>query len=183
MPAESMKVRPVNARRGLLLLALLALVAAPAALAQRTVAGQSSVQALDAGVLSRLNAIRAAHGLVPLALDPSLTAAALGHSEEMVVDGYFAHESADGAPFWKRLTGYTHGAHGWSAGENLLWSSGSIDAARALELWMASPEHRRNILMPGWRQIGVAAVHADSAPGVYGGGAATVITTDFGFRG
>jgi len=171
----------VRARGLVVLLAMLALLSAPAALARH--ADQTSMESLDAGVLTKLNAIRTAHGLVPLKLDPSLTAAALGHSEEMVGAGYFAHDSADGSAFWKRLSAYTSGAHGgWSAGENLLWSSGMLDPAKALDLWMASPEHRQNILTPRWRQIGIGAVHADSAHGVFGGGAATVITTDFGAR-
>jgi uncharacterized protein YkwD len=172
----------VRVRGLLVLLAIVALLSAAPALGRST--DQTSMQSLDAGVLAKLNAIRTAHGLVPLKLDSSLTAAAVGHSEEMLGAGYFAHESADGSPFWKRLSGYTSGGRsGWSAGENLLWSSGSLDAARALDLWMASPEHRQNILTPRWRQIGIGAVHVDSAPGVYGGGAATVITTDFGVRG
>ena len=102
----------------------------------------------------------------------------------MVTDGYFAHESVDGAPFWKRLSAYSSSApHGvWSVGENLLWSSPDVGAGKALELWMASPEHRHNILTARWREIGIAAIHTDSAPGTYGGQAVTVITTDFGVR-
>jgi len=173
----------VEVRRRIALLALAALVACPAALAQRTAATQAGVAALDSGVLTRLNAIRSSHGLVPLRPSPELAAAARAHSVEMLGDGYFAHESFDGAPFWKRLGSYTHASHGgWSVGENLLWSSPTVDAGRALELWMASPEHRRNILTARWREIGVAAVHADAAPGVYGGRPVTVITTDFGVR-
>jgi uncharacterized protein YkwD len=142
------------------------------------------MQGLDAGVLVQLNAIRTAHHLVALKLNASLTAAAEGHSAEMVADGYFAHDSADGSPFWKRLTAYSDSSHGsWSVGENLLWSSPDVVAAKALELWMASPEHRHNILTAGWREIGIAAIHADSAPGTYGGRSVTVITTDFGARG
>jgi uncharacterized protein YkwD len=47
---------------------------------------------------------------------------------------------------------------------------------------MNSPEHRANILTAEWRQIGVAAVHVDSAPGVFNGQPVTIITTDFGYR-
>ena len=174
----------VAARRLLVVTLLVALVAVPAAFARHSVARQTSMQALDSGVLAQLNAIRSSHGLVPLRLNPSLSAAALGHSSEMVADGYFAHDSVDGAPFWKRLSAYsssaTHG--GWSVGENLLWSSPDVGAAKALQLWMASPEHRHNILTARWREIGIAAIHVDSAPGTYGGRAVTVITTDFGVR-
>jgi len=142
------------------------------------------MQALNAGVLVQINAIRVSHGLVPLRLNASLTAAAGGHSTQMLDDGYFAHSSFDGSPFWKRLSAYWDAAaHGnWSVGENLLWSSPDVGATKALELWMASPEHRHNILEPRWREIGIAAIHADTAGGTYGGQPVTVITTDFGFR-
>jgi uncharacterized protein YkwD len=144
-----------------------------------------NIRTLDSNVLAKLNDIRVSHGLVPLRANRQLAAAAEAHSTQMLADGYFAHESADGSPFWKRLTGYSTAApHGtWSVGENLLWSSPDVDAGRAVQLWMASPEHRENILSARWRDIGIAAVHAEAAPGTYGGQAATVITTDFGFRG
>ena len=145
---------------------------------------QTRLQTLDLGVLVQLNAIRKSHGLVPLKLNPALSTAAQSHSAEMLADGYFAHDSVDGAPFWKRLTAYSSSAPhgGWSVGENLLWSSPEVDAVKALHIWMASPEHRHNILTARWREVGIAAIHADSAPGTYGGRAVTVITTDFGVR-
>jgi uncharacterized protein YkwD len=175
----------VKARRTIAVALLLALVAAPAAFARRDAVRQTRLQTLDLGVLVQLNAIRKSHGLVPLKLNPTLSTAAQGHSSEMLADGYFAHESVDGAPFWKRLSAYsTSSPHGsWSVGENLLWSSPEVDAAKALQLWMASPEHRHNILTARWREIGIAAIHVDSAPGTYGGRPVTVITTDFGVRG
>jgi uncharacterized protein YkwD len=142
------------------------------------------MQGLDAGVLTQLNAIRTAHGLMPLKLNLTLTAAATGHSQQMLEDGYFAHNSFDGTPFWKRLSAYSSAAAtgNWSVGENLLWSSPDVDATKAFRLWMASPEHRQNILTARWREVGIAAIHADSAPGTYSNEPVTVITTDFGVR-
>src|SRR5262245_20005389 len=93
----------VLARRTITVAVLVALLAVPAAFGQQCAARQTNMQALDAGVLVQLNAIRVAHGLVPLKLNPALTTAAEGHSLEMLDDGYFAHDSASGAPFWKRL--------------------------------------------------------------------------------
>jgi uncharacterized protein YkwD len=139
---------------------------------------------LDQGVLQQLNAIRTLHGLVPLKLSPSLNASAAQHSREMAADGYFEHNSADGTIFWKRIIRW-YGSAGygyWSVGENLLWSSPSVDPAGSMRLWMASPEHRANILNPRWREIGVSAVHVASAPGTYHGLPVTIITTDFGAR-
>src|SRR5438552_500766 len=128
-------------------IALAAGLTARAAPARHQTAGRTSVRTLDAGVLTRINEIRAAHGLVPLTPNPALAAAAARHSIEMVTDGYFAHQSRSGSPFWDRLANYVGSARrSWSVGENLLWSSPRVGPAKALELWMASPEHRQNIL-------------------------------------
>jgi uncharacterized protein YkwD len=139
---------------------------------------------LDTGVLQQLNAIRTLHGLVPLKLDSSLNQSAAQHSVEMGIKGYFEHNSANGTVFWKRIQRfYPASTYGyWSVGENLLWSSPDVDPVQAMRMWMNSPEHRANILNPRWRQIGVSAVHLDSAPGTYDGLAVTIITTDFGVR-
>lgn len=139
---------------------------------------------LEAGVLEQLNQIRVQYGLAPLKPNAALTASAAQHSREMGTVGYFQHESADGTLFWKRIT-HWYGSTGysyWTVGENLLWSSPDVDPASALRLWMASPEHRKNILNPAWREIGVSALHFAAAPGTYGGRPVTIITTDFGER-
>ena len=143
-----------------------------------------ALTSLESGVLQQLNKIRVQHGLVPVKISARLTSAAEQHSAEMGVDGYFEHNSHDGTAFWKRINRwYASGGFGyWSVGENLLWSSPDIEPARALELWMNSPEHRANILAARWREIGVAAVHVHAAPGDYHGLDVTIITTDFGVR-
>jgi len=144
----------------------------------------TELTSLDRGVLQQLNEIRALHGLTALKLDPSLNASAAQHSDEMGMKGYFEHNSADGTLFWKRIQRYypaTNFSY-WSVGENLLWSSPDVDAAQAMRMWMNSPEHKANILNPRWRQIGISAVHLDSAPGTYQNLSVTIITTDFGVR-
>jgi len=170
---------------GLLLTVALVAFAAPAAFAARTSVQETSIQSLDRGVLAQLNEIRVSHGLVPLTLDAKLSTAAAGHSSQMLADGYFAHNSYDGSAFWKRLTAYTSSSSngGWSVGENLLWEAPDVNAVEALKLWMASPEHRANILNPKWRQIGVSAIHSTAAPGTFDNQPVTVITTDFGVLG
>jgi len=135
--------------------------------------------ALAAAVVVRLNVVRVQHGLLPLTPNGKLALAASRHSSEMVADGYFAHESSDGSPFWRRVRRY-YGR--WAVGENLLCSMPDVGAGRAVELWMASPEHRAMMLDPDWREVGVSAVHAGAAPGTYQGQAVTVITADFGVR-
>jgi uncharacterized protein YkwD len=136
-------------------------------------------------ILVDLNAIRARHGLAPLRLNNELEAAAGQHTTEMLRRGYFSHSSANGAPYWKRIMGFYPVLPGvdWSVGENLLWTPGDVAALRAVELWMGSPEHRRNILAPDWRQIGIAVAIRGDAPGVFEGRPVTVLATDFGSRG
>ena len=144
----------------------------------------SSLSAVELGVLTQINGFRASHGLRPLKLSSQLDAAALQHSQEMAVDGYFAHESFGGGLFWKRVQRY-YGSQRfgyWTVGENLLWSSPDVSPGQALTMWENSPEHRANMLAPRYREIGISAVHVTAAPGTFGGADVTIITTDFGAR-
>jgi uncharacterized protein YkwD len=159
--------------------------AAPAgASSDKQVRKTSAMRVLEGDMLGEINRIRARRGLNRLRFSPRLAAAALQHSREMGSRGYFSHNSADGGAFWRRIERY-YGSSGyryWVVGENLLWSSPSVDAAGALKMWMRSPEHRANVLNREWREIGLAAVHVDSAPGTYHGLGVTIVTADFGVR-
>jgi uncharacterized protein YkwD len=158
------------------------LVAAPAA--ARPQHHATSLSALEAGVLADVNAFRQEHGLQPLQLSSSLSAAARQHSREMAARGYFSHSSANGSSFDRRIARYYPLQHSrlWSVGENLLWSSPDVDASGALQMWENSPPHRENLLTPRWRQVGLSAVHVAAAPGAYGGREVTIVTADFGVR-
>ena len=149
-----------------------------------TSAARVHLSTLESQLLGQINTLRARHGLRRLRLSPGLTAAAGQHSASMAQKGYFAHESADGSSFFKRIASYYpyRGYSRWSAGENILYSTPDIDSAASLRLWMNSPEHRANLLNRSWRDIGLGALHAASAPGVYNGDAVTVVTADFGVR-
>ena len=158
----------------------LGLAAAPSADARN----MSREQGLDAAILARMNAARAAHGLGPLRRNAELAVAARHHSLEMARGGYFAHASLDGGSFagrvreWYRVVGRR-----WAVGENLLWSTPTIGGLKAVDLWLASPGHRANVLRRSWKDVGCAAVHVAAAPGVYGDQPVTVVTCDFGRRG
>jgi uncharacterized protein YkwD len=175
----------VFARRLALCLVILAAASVlSASVSAGTATGVVSMRSLQSSVLVDVNAFRAAHGLSRLRLDARLSASARQHSEQMAIDGYFAHNSADGSSFWRRIQRFYPSSNWgfWSVGENLLWSSPDVDASRALSMWIASPEHLANLMNPRWRQIGVSAVHATAAPGVYRGLPVTIVTTDFGVR-
>ena len=171
---------------------LLAPLLAVAALASTSVAasaesltsGAQRKTALEAALVTTINGVRREHGLKPLAGSVRLSKAATQHTREMGIDGYFEHESFDSTPFSKRIARWYPSKNWslWSVGENLVYSSPSLTARDAVEMWMDSPEHRANMLSRSWREIGISAIHFDSAPGEYDGGPVTIVTADFGVR-
>lgn len=113
--------------------------------------------ASEARMLQLVNAERANNGLQPLVLDPRLVGAARAHSEEMFRLSYFAHDSpVAGSPFDRMQRA---GVRFDLAGENLAYAPDVDSAHRGL---MNSPEHRRNILTPGFRHVGIGIVSAGS---------------------
>lgn len=168
----------------LAILALLSVGAVAANAAGNPVRTLSGANQLESQVLRELNAIRRTHGLQLLRRSRPLSAAADSHSRAMGTFGFFGHSSRDGSAFWKRVQRfYGPGSRGnWSVGENLLWSTTGLDASGALKLWMASPSHRKNILTPRWREVGLSALTVQAAPGVFGGRDVVIITSDFGVR-
>jgi uncharacterized protein YkwD len=145
---------------------------------------KSSARALETGVLAQVNAFRRENKLAPLRLSTALSAAARQHSREMAQRGYFSHSSADGSSFDRRIGRfYPFGSSRyWAVGENLLWSSPTVDPAGALQMWLDSPPHRAILMTARWREIGLSAVHVPAAPGTYGGSEVTIVTADFGVR-
>ena len=139
---------------------------------------------LEQNLRQEINAVRAEYGLRPLGPSHALTKAAESYTRTMLRKGFFDHNSPNGVTLAQRLksryspAGYAR----WSVGENLLSASAKIGAKRAVELWLNSPSHRENLLSPTFKQMGIAAVHQQSAPGVFGGGEALVITLDLGAR-
>ena len=102
----------------------------------------------------------------------------------MVTNGFFAHESKGGAPFWKRLKlFYTPRSNAWTVGENLAMFGGSPPSATAVvEAWLASPPHRANLLSSRFAEAGLGVLYDPAAGGVYGGEPTWVITLDVGTR-
>jgi uncharacterized protein YkwD len=149
--------------------------------AQTTVAREPSLESL---VLVRVNEVRAANGLGRLTASSGLERAALTHSRSMLLNGFFAHESKNGAPFWKRLkVFYVPRSRGWTVGENLAMFGGVKPAADAVvSAWMASPPHRAVLLSKNFSEAGIAVLFDGAAAGVYAGAPTWVVTLDVGTR-
>jgi uncharacterized protein YkwD len=129
-----------------------------------------------------LNRQRHRHHLHGLRPDPALRRAASRYARQMVRQRFFEHTSPLGTTFVQRIarTAYLADANGWSLGENLAWGSEVLARPRQIvRAWMHSPGHRRNILDPRFREVGIGIVLGTprgSAPG------ATYVN-EFGRRG
>jgi uncharacterized protein YkwD len=148
-------------------------------------ASSTSPQVLGGNILQEVNRVRAGRGLQPLRTARSLAISARRHSMQMGQRGFFAHESADGTPFWRRIERFyvDRGFSSWEVGENIFWQSPTSAAAvSVVRSWLASPGHRENVLSRSWRDVGVGAISLPRAPGVYGGAPVTIVTVDFGKR-
>lgn len=112
---------------------------------------RSEDHAFEQRVLDLVNVERARHGLAPLAYNRQLDAASEAHTRHMAAVQRMAHDGiGDGDPGSRIL------AQGFdrSWGENV--ATGQLTPEQVVAEWMASPGHRRNILDPEFRQLGVA---------------------------
>jgi len=116
------------------------------------------------------NAARAAANLPPLTENALLDVAARDKADDMVANGYFAHTSPAGITpwYWFQKVGYDFS----SAGENL--AVNFSDSADVTNAWLASPEHRANILNTGFTEVGMA-----TAQGTYNGHSAIYVVELF----
>lgn len=145
----------------------------------------TSIDALEAQMLTRLNALRLRRGLTLLRVSPGLSSAARYHTQDMARNGFCGHDSANGTPFFTRISRFYGRGRGWgtwSAAENVLCHHRRLTAAAALGEWLKSPGHRANLLAPHWRDVGLSALYADDAPGEFSGDGVLLITAAFGTR-
>jgi uncharacterized protein YkwD len=158
--------------------------AAAASVPTGKVTATSVASQLQLLVAAQINVVRRSYGRSRLTLSPQLTRAGQEHARQLALAGYFSHDWSDGSPFgsWiKRFYPVGH-ARTWRAGENLAWSVQDVTARQAVEMWLASPEHRRILLDKRWRQVGLGVIRADGAGGIYGGQSVVILAAEFGLR-
>ena len=109
----------------------------------------------EAQVLDLTNIIRARAGLSVLEADEEASDVAFLHSEDMMENDYFSHESIDGSTLADRLkegnVPYT------TAGENI--AANYSDSVAAVEGWLNSKGHRENMLNEDFTHLGVGVYH------------------------
>jgi uncharacterized protein YkwD len=118
--------------------------------------------AFGGAVMCLVNHERARFGLGALAARPLLRAVGMRHAMSMVVNDFFGHVAPGGVSFRRRMlrAGYYRApAVGFVAGENIAWSAGYAATPKGIvDGWMASPDHRAQILDGRFREAGVGLV-------------------------
>lgn len=124
---------------------------------------------IEAEVHTKINNRREKYDLESVEKDDTLRQIARSHSRDMAERGYFAHESPDGDTFEDRYreAGYecrvnTGSGRYLTGGENIWMMETRSDspaaeeiAKRAVQDWMASSGHRRNVLTEEWNNMGI----------------------------
>lgn len=105
----------------------------------------------------KTNSVRISHGLKPLAANNELTHAAIDKAHDMFKYNYWAHTSPTGVTpwHWFEVEKYNYSDAGENLAKNFTTSGGVMSA------WMASPEHRANILDGHYADIGIAVVNGE----------------------
>lgn len=102
-------------------------------------------------VLTLVNQHRKQAKLKPLKLNAQLNASAQAHSQDMALNDFFGHEGFHGSTADQRIlaAGYNYAV----VGENI--AAGFSTPEAAVQGWMNSPSHRKNILHPMMKEMGV----------------------------
>jgi uncharacterized protein YkwD len=165
--------------------ALVAAAATPAA-ASASCPGQdvrptaATAHEVAGAVVCLLNEERTAAGLDRVRGDAGLRGDARRYAQLMVDEHFFGHRAPDGDDLDRRAarSAFARGSRRWVVGENLAWGTGGrATAAATVAGWMASAPHRRNVLDPRWRVVGLGLALGTPRRGLTGG---ATFTAHFG---
>jgi uncharacterized protein YkwD len=167
--------RAVRAGIGVVITALLAAVAMRIYLTRNAPPSpeeMAGVSEPEAEIIKQVNAERTRRGLKPLKFSPRLAVVARGHSYDMAIRHYRAHNSPEGSTPADRIRGV--GVEFGAVAENIyvddyhkLESLGE----RTLKGWLDSPEHRANLLSPDFEETGIGIARSNDG--------LTYVTQDF----
>ncbi|NOT49172.1 MAG: CAP domain-containing protein [Acidobacteria bacterium] len=122
----------------------------------------AAVRALEKDAFQLINTERALAGLSALKWSDKVADVARLHSNNMADYDFFSHKGLDGLMVDERAAQLKMGA--WKAiGENIAFMKGyEHPVATAVEKWLQSPSHKKNLLDPDWTETAIGlAVTAD----------------------
>jgi hypothetical protein len=124
---------------------------------------------ISENIINLVNKSRQENGAAPLILNQKLNDFALEKAGDMISRNYFAHETPEGKKPWQWINrseyDYVY------AGENLAMDF--VTAETVHEAFMKSPAHRKNILNPNYKEMGVAVFNGSL------GGHQTILLVEF----
>ena len=142
----------------------------------------------DASVFCLINQQRTAHGRGFLRPNAALQRAALDYATSMETGGFFSHygdffgHPAGATPVSRlRQVGYIRRREVWIVGENLHWTTaGESTPAEVVQAWMDSFAHRKYLLKPKFRDLGVATIRGIPQDPTQTDG--ITVASEYGFR-
>jgi uncharacterized protein YkwD len=135
-------------------------------IARADVANDAPFADLEARLLEVVNAVRARHHLIPLRRMAELDRVARDHSIDMVRRNYLSHQDPEGANPVDRIT--RRGVTGFTlAAENLGKTNRRDPNQEIVQSWLASPDHRRNLLAPPFNTTGIGIARTADGSLVY----------------
>ena len=106
-------------------------------------------------MLCLTNYARTRSGLAPLRANSLLAQAGQAKLTADLACGELSHTPC-GKPFRSVFAAYLRGASSYQIGENIAWGSGdSATPRQTMNEWLHSADHRKNILAPGFRDLGI----------------------------
>ena len=128
-------------------------------------ASMNAARTLEREVFALINAERRRHDLGQLEWNDKLASLARLHSQNMAREKFFSHRGSDGSMVDDRADRLGLGT--WRAiGENIAYMRGYDNPAElAVQKWLESTGHRKNLLGPTWKESAVGV--AITADGTY----------------
>ena len=123
-------------------------------------------EVLEAQLLVAVNAVRARHHLIPLRRSAELDRVARNHSNDMSRRNYLSHHSPEGTNPVDRIEGGAMAGFTLAA-ENLGKTNRGDPNREIVESWLASPEHRNNLLAPPFNTTGIGIARAADGSLIY----------------
>jgi uncharacterized protein YkwD len=127
-------------------------------------------------LLKDTNADRLAANKQPLKLNAQLTKAAQAKANDMALRNYWSHNTPAGNPPWVFVTAANYSYD--KLGENL--AAGFTDAQATINGWMASPEHKENMLDGDYSEVGFGFANNPNYTSTGTGGPMTVVVAFYG---
>jgi len=127
----------------------------------QTVPAQAASAAITNRMITAINQERARYNLKPVIANTRLNTAAQKHSADMAYNDFFSHTGLDGSSPFTRMK--REGYFFSYAMENIAAGYGTPESV--VKGWMNSPGHRRNLLSPYVKEVGVGYVYVSNDAG------------------